>query len=216
MKLLMKAASLLLGFGVILSSGIALADDVVSIGVLPGSSINVRGTVLALGQDPPASTLNNALIADDGTLFVAQSDISFEPIDVAVFTGFGTFVVHVELRAQSDLIGAYDRNTGSFAAAADADIKLTSNVPGFNNNRCIIPTTTWKLSTDDLGGSLFSGGNGTVVDNSFVVNAIPFGACGGFFPDYATALNNALRLPSLTPGNNTLILVIRMDPPLAP
>jgi len=53
---LIKAASLLLGFGVILSPGIALADDVVSIGVLPGSSINVRGTVFAFGQDPPAST----------------------------------------------------------------------------------------------------------------------------------------------------------------
>ena len=114
------------------------------------------------------------------------------------------------------MIGAYDRNTGSFAAAADADLKLTSNAPGFNNNRCIIPTTTLNLSTDDLGGSLFSGGNGTVVDNSFVVNAIPLGACGGIVANYTFLINNALGLPSLTPGNNTLILVIRMDPPLAP
>jgi len=214
----MKLLGLVVGFGAILASGVALADDVVSIGVLPGSSINVRGSVFAFGQDPPASTLNNALIADDGTLFVAQSDISFEPIDVTVFTPIGTFVVHVELRAQSDLIGAYDRNTGSLTATADADLKLTSNAPGFNNNSCIIPTTTLNFSTDDLGGSACSGGNCTAIDNTFVVNAIPLGACGGIIPvaDYAFLINNALGLPSLTPGFNTLILVIRMDPPLAP
>ncbi len=218
MKLL-KLFSLVVGFGVILTSGMALADDVVNLGALPGSSIKVGTQVAPFGQDPPTSTLNNALITDDGTgagtLSVSQSDISFAPVEAPV-PGF-PFVVRAELRAQSDFLGTYDRNTGSSTGAADFDLKITSNAPGFNNNTCIIPTTTLNLSTDDLGGSPFAGGTGTVVDNSFVVSAIPLGACGSFifFGDYATLINNQLGLPSLT-GNNTLIMVIRMTPPLAP
>ena len=220
---LMKLFSLVVGLGTILASGIALADDVVNLGALPESSIKVRTRVLSFGQDPPTSTLNNALVRDDGTgagtLFVAQSDISFAPIAIEFELFFGVpVVVHAQLRAQSDFMGTYDRNTGSSSAIGNFDIKLTSNDPvGFNNNTCIIPTTTLNPSTDAFGGSAFFGGNGTVVDNTFLVSTIPQGACGslGIF-DYATLINGKLGLPSLTPGANTLTLVIRMTPPLAP
>src|SRR5712692_1453755 len=129
----MKLFSLVVGLGAILASGIALADDVVSIGVLPGSSINVRGYVLSFGTDPPTSTFNNVLIADDGTVFVAQNDISFAPIKVNV-SGLEFFA---ELRAQSDLMGTYDRNTGSCTATLDVDLKITGF---FITDTCIIPT----------------------------------------------------------------------------
>jgi hypothetical protein len=69
--------SLVVGFGTILASGIAFADDVVKRDILPGSSIRVGTHVVSFGQDPPTSTLNNASITDDGTgaglLFVAQA-----------------------------------------------------------------------------------------------------------------------------------------------
>ena len=208
-----KLFSLVIGLATILASGLALADDVVTLGVLPGSSIQVRDNAYPLGQDPPTSTFNNVSVADDGTVFGAQSDISFTPIDVNV----SGFVVHIELRAQSDLMGTYDRNTGSFAAAADFDLKGTSNAPGFNNNTCISPTTTFNLSTDNLGGAVFSGGIGTVVDSTFIVNAIPLGRCGShiIFGDYARLVNQFFGLPSPS-GANTVSLILRMDPPLAP
>ena len=209
-----KLFSLVIGLGAILASRVALADDVVTLGVLPGSSIMVGSAAYSFGQDPPTSTFGNVLVADNGTVSGAQSNISFAPIDVDF--GFGV-IVHAQLGAQSDFMGTYDRNTGSLAAAADFDLKLTSNAPGFNNDTCIIPTTTLNLSTDNLGGSACSGGNCTVVDNSFVVSAIPLGACGSFIliGDYARFINDNLGLPSPS-GANILSLVLRMDPPLAP
>ncbi len=214
---LTRSFSLLVVLRMILASGMALADDVISIGVLPGSSISVRGTSTPLGQDPPVTTLNNVLITDDGTgggvLSVAQSDVSFEPVDSDAFG----FVVRAQIRAQSDGAGVYDRNTGSSTLIIDTDVKYTSDLPGFDNDNCIIPSTTFNLSTDNPGGSLCFGGNCTVVDNTFVVNAIPAGSCGSsFIGDYATLINQQVGLPSFTPGDNVASLVILMTPALPP
>src|SRR6266849_6471691 len=213
---LVKLFSRGVGVATILASGIAFADDVVRVDILPGSSIRLGVNVVAFGQDPPTSTLNNVSITDDGTgvgsLLVARNDISFAPIDLVV----SFYTVHAELRAQSDLIGTYDRRSGWLTAAGDFDLKLTSNAPGSNNSTCIIPATTLAISTDDAGGWSFVSGKGTAVDNTFSVNAVPHGRCGSYVAfDYADLLNVNLSLPSRS-GANTLALVMRMTPPLAP
>jgi hypothetical protein len=161
--------------------------------------------------------LNNVLITDDGTgmgvLSAAQGDITFEAIDYPVLI----YVVHIQLRAQSDAAGAYDRNTGSASMSVDTDVKFTSNLPGFDNDNCIIPVTTLNLSTDNPGGSLCLSGNCTVVDNTFVIAAIPASSCGSsFLGDYAALINSQLGLPSLNPGDNVTALVIQMNPALPP
>jgi sugar lactone lactonase YvrE len=203
---------LVVGFGTILTSGIAFADDVVKLDIVPGSSIRVGTQVISFGQDPPTSTINIVSITDDGTgagtLFVAQSDISFAPVAVVA----APFVVYAELRAQSNLTGTYDRHTGSVTATGDFDLKLTSGAPSFNNTTCIIPASTLTLSTDAVGGLPFYSGTGTAVDNTFLVNAIPADRCGSFYTNF---LNLNLGLPSPS-GANTLALVMRMTPLLAP
>jgi len=207
--------SFALGLGACMVLGAARADDIVSIGVLPGSSISIRNgcRVQTFGEDPPTSVLNNVLIADDGTLTVAQGDIFFAPFDFVV----SGFTVHAQLRPQSDGTGTYDRTSGSSMASLIADVKITSNAPGFNNNNCIVPATSISVSTDNTGGSLCSGGNCTLVDNTFVVYAVPPGSCGSFFGiNYTNIVNDNLCAPSLNPGDNVLTLVVRMTPPLDP
>jgi streptogramin lyase len=209
--------SLVVGLGAILVSEIAFAADVVKLDIMPGSSIRVGARTIAVGQDPPTSTLNNVSITDDGTgagtLFVAESDVSFAPVNVVVYV----FTVRIQLRAQSNLTGTYDRHTGLATATGDFDLKLTSNTPGFNNITCIIPATTLTLSTNDGGGWPFYSGTGRAADNTFLANAVPPGSCGaGFgYSDYASVLNEDLGLPSPA-GANSLALVMRMTPPLAP
>ncbi len=106
---------------------------------------------------------------------------------------------------------------GASTLIIDIDNKYTSDLPGFDNSNCIIPRTTLNLSTDNPGGSLCFGGNCTVVDNTFVINAIAAGSCGSsFLGDYATLINQQVGLPSLTPGDNVATLVIRMTPALPP
>ncbi len=214
---LARSFSLLVVLRMILASGMALADDVISIGVLPGSSFSVRGSSFPFGQDPPVTTLDNVLITDDGTgggvLSVAQSDVSFEFTDSDAFG----YLLRSQVRAQSDGTGVYDRNTGSSTLIIDIDNKYTSDLPGFDNDNCIIPRTTINLSTDNPGGSLCLAGNCTIVDNTFVIDAIPAGSCGSsIFGDYATLLNQQVGLPSLTPGDNVATLVIVMTPALPP
>jgi hypothetical protein len=207
--------SFALGLSASMVLGAARADDIVSIGVLPGTSISIRNgcQVQTFGQDPPTSMLDNVLIADDGTLTVAQGDIFFAPIDFVVMG----FMVHAQLRPQSDGTGTYDRASGSATASLIADLKITSNAPGFNNNNCIVPATALSVSTDNTGGSLCSGGNCTLVDNTFVVDRIPAGSCGSFlFYNYTNIVNDNLCAPSLNPGDNILTLVVRMTPALDP
>lgn len=215
MRYLKMRWSFALGLSAGLVLGAARADDTVSIGILSGSSISIRNgcRVQAFGEDPPTSMLNNVLITDDGTLTVAQSDIFFAPFDFVV-SGFN---VHAQLRPQSDGSGAYDRASGSSSANLIVDIKITSNAPGFNNNNCIVPATSLAVSTDNTGGSLCSGGNCTLVDNTFVVNAVPPGSCGSFLGiNYTNLVNDNICAPSLNPGDNVLTLVVRMDPALDP
>ena len=201
-----------IGLGVILASGLLLADDVISLDVLPGSSISVGTQSFPLGDDPPTSAFNNVSVGDDGTVFGAQADISFVPID-GMMAGF-TF--HIQMRPQSDLAGTYDRTGGSLTASVAFDLKITSNAPGFDNNNCIVPASAFSFSTDDIGGSTFSGGQGIIVDNAFVVNAIPPGSCGSFFgTDCARLINGNFGLPSPS-GNNMGSLIIRMSPALIP
>jgi hypothetical protein len=118
--------------------------------------------------------------------------------------------------------GTYDRATGIAAANVMLDTKITSdNAPMFDNQHCIIPTTSISLSTENTNAVRFTTigqyGDGTVVDNTFVVDRIPAGACGGnAVLNWTDIINNQLGLPSLNPGDNILTLHLRMDPPIGP
>jgi len=201
-------------------------DDTVSLGALPGSAIDInRGhSHTTFGDDPPTQVVfNNVTVTDDGTgagtISAAQSDITLPSGEVPYTIPPGV-TVHIDyvFRPQSGASGTYDRNTGSATLGVTFDVYITSrDAPGFDNTHCIIPAVTVNMSTGNPGGAAFSGGQGTLVDNTFTANAIPTGACGGTIVlDYATEINNALGLPSLNPGDNTLTSVTRMTPPLAP
>jgi hypothetical protein len=199
-------------------SGVRPFDDTVNLGILPGSFINVMpppdGFHVDFGSDPPDTGLNNVTIADDGTFDVAQSDISLGSKTFDLGSGI---TATAELRAQSDAIGTYDRDTGSATMTITLDVHVTSNAPFFDNDNCIVPAVDLTLSTDNDGGAQFSGGQGTVVDNTFVVQAIPVGACGNVFgTDYAGIVNGFIHAPSLNPGDNAISLNLRMDPALPP
>jgi hypothetical protein len=190
-------------------------DDVVNILVHSGSSIQIKSQNFGFGDEPPTSYVNNVTVTDDGsgagTMSAAMSDVVFKPIEfnIGPAHGFAT------LRAQTDLSGTYDRNTGSATATLDMDVHLESDAPNFDNVNCNIPRGTLNFTTD--AGTPFSGGAGMMVDNTFVVDAIPHGACGMFFGnDYADIVNSFLGLPSQNSGDNVLTLNLTMDPPLAP
>jgi len=212
--------SILLGLGVCLETSAALADDVVTLTIWgstnhpdnPSSiSVNFGSFVKTLTDD---STFNNVTVTDDGsgagTVTIAQSDIQFAP---SSDTFFG-FTFTEQLRAQSDLGGTYDRNTGSSTATVNIDLKITSNAPGFNNNSCILPQISINANTDN--GVAYSGGVGTLVDNTFAVGQFAHGSCGSFFliGDYADRINAQFHLPS--PAGNVLWLANAMNPALPP
>ena len=212
--------NVLLGSGICLVTSAALADDVVTLTIWgstnhpdnPSSiSINNGSFVKTLTDD---STFNNVTVTDDGsgagTVTIAQSDIQFAPSS-DTFLGF-TFVE--QLRAQSDLNGTYDRNTGSSTTSVNIDLKITSNAPGFNNSTCILPQITINANTDN--GVAYSGGVGTLVDNTFAVGRFAHGSCGSFIliGDYADRINAQFQLPS--PSGNVLTLANAMNPALPP
>lgn len=206
--------------GLCLMTSAALADDTVTLTVWgstshpdnPASiSINDGSFVKTLADD---SVFNNVTVTDDGTgagtIAVAQSDIQFAP-------GFDTimgFMFTEQLRAQSDLNGTYDRNSGSSTATVIVDLKVTSNAPGFNNNTCILPQATINATTD--AGAAYSGGAGTLVDNTIALGSFAHGSCGFFIlvGDYADRINATLGLPSAS--GNVVRLPNAMDPALPP
>jgi hypothetical protein len=212
--------NILIGLAICLVTGAAWADDVVALTVWgstnhpdnPSSiSINNGSFVKTFTDD---ATFNNVTVTDDGTgagtITIAQGDIQFAPSS-DMFFGF-TF--NEQLRAQSDLNGTYDRNSGSATAAVNIDLKITSNAPGFNNNTCVLPQITINATTDN--GVAYSGGAGTLVDNTFAVGSFAHGSCGSFFliGDYADRINAQLHLPS--PSGNVVTLANSMNPALPP
>jgi hypothetical protein len=200
------------GSAVLKGGGINVqGGDIVTITVQDGSYIQVGNNNPITFGDPTTDMFNNTSIDPDGNVFVARSDIQFG----ATTLTFAGMPFTVQLRAQSDLNGTYDRGSGSATATVALDVKITNNtLPNFNNNTCIIPATTLNLTTDN--GTPFSGGAGTMVDNTFAAPAIPRGACGNAgFVDYAQLINQNLGLPS-DAGNNVISLNLQMDPSLPP
>jgi hypothetical protein len=206
------------------------APAVSSVPVLKGGGINVQGgdvvtitvqagSYIQFGNASPINfggtttdMLNNASIGPDGDVFVAQSDVHFGMTTIS----FEFQDYTVQLRARSDLTGTYDRGSGSATATVTLDIKFdNTSLPGFDHNNCIIPATQFNPTTDS--GTPFSGGAGTMVDNTFAARAIPHTACGGTggFIFYADSINQHLSLPS-DAGNNVLSLNLQMDPSLPP
>lgn len=210
----------LLGLGICLVTGAALADDAVTLTIWGStnhpdnpSRISINNGYFARAL-PDDSVFNNATVTDDGsgvgTVFIAQGDIQFATITEILF-GFN---FNVQLRPQSDLNGTYDRNTGSSTANLSLDVKVTSNAPGFNNNTCVLPVVTLNATTD--AGAAYLGGAGTLVDNTLAIDQFAHGSCGSFFlvGDYADQINAQLGLPSAS--GNVLTLANSMDPALPP
>jgi hypothetical protein len=127
---------------------------------------------------------------------------------------------YIQLQAQSDATGTYDRNTGEATLQIAMNLVIYSpNAPGFDNSgACAVPATQLAFDTNNPGGSLFLNGDGTVVDDTFVMDQLPHGACGTIMGnhDYADMLNPQLGLPSLNSGDNSLTLHLHMRPAIGP
>jgi hypothetical protein len=200
---------------------VALADDTVVLTVWGSTNHPDNPSSISVNNGQFAKTFtddsafNNVTVTDDGSgagaVFIAQGDIQFAP---SSDTFFG-FTFNEQLRAQSDLNGTYDRNSGSATASVLVDLKITSNAPGFNNNTCILPAIAINAATDT--GVPYSGGAGTLVDNAFAVGQFAHGSCGSFFliGDYADRINGQLHLPAAA-GTNALTLANSMNPALPP
>jgi hypothetical protein len=195
-------------------------DDTLNMGILPGSSLVLPGAELDFGDRPPTSGLYEVQITDDGTgagtLFISQSNITIQPVVLEV--GHQA-IFQIQLLAQSDAAGTYDRNTGEATIQVALNLVIYSpNEPGFDNSgSCAVPATEMSFDTSNPGGSLFLNGDGTVVDNTFVMDRLPHGACGSHMDnEYSDLLSKKLGLPSMNTGDNTMTLHLHMRPAIGP
>jgi hypothetical protein len=194
--------------------------DVVELGFLPGSSITIgTNSPITFGNDPPTDGVHNVSVGFDGTVFASQGDFYISSREF-VIVGYH---FEVQLQAQSDVTGTYDRTSGSATVNLALSVQITSpDAPSFDNNNCIIPATQLNMTTDN--GTLFSLDPndstrevGTAVDNTFAAQAIPNRACGVYqgLVDYAQVINTQFGLPSGS-GNNNFSLNLSMTPPIGP
>jgi hypothetical protein len=194
----------------------------------PGTFIRVNCTDITdpttcaynsdLGVPGISDTFNNVNIGSDGSVFVAQSDITYADRQITVTLQGNPYDIQIFFRAQSDINGTFDPSSGSMTISFNLDIYLTSNgpdpmrrLPNFDNTNCIVPAASLNMTTDDTGGAQFVQSNdgsmqGIVIDNTYLAHAIPSGNCGGipFVVDYADAFNAGFGLPSETSGANSL------------
>ncbi len=164
-------------------------------------------------EKPPTDVLQNVNILPNGAMIVNNADLPVIQVS-AVVSGFNVTGTVIWL---SNLRGTYSEATGKMTAKARFQLHVTSDAPGFNNSNCKVPPVGINMSTDKPGAAAFLNGEGTIVDNTAIVNAVPDSACGSFlFVDYSDEVNSYLNLPSLTSGDNILTLRLRMTPSLPP
>jgi hypothetical protein len=191
-------------------------DNVVTVGALPGSFFQ-EGTnnPATFGSNPPAPPylFSGVDITDSGTFDVPSSGIRLPTIVTQL--GGGLYISYTP-RLQSDVTGTYDRHTGTSTLGFSLDLYIDSNQPNFNHQNCIVPATSVNLSTENAPGHRYVNGVGTLVDDTFPLNAIPPHSCGSFFGlDYTNEINSAFGLPSPS-GQNKLHNVTLMSPALRP
>jgi hypothetical protein len=199
------------GFG-IHSQGATVYD----FAIVPGSGLIVNNNDQGLdGRNPPTDFYHGVSIGSDGTVFAAQQD---DPIFFRTVSGGGS---HFDLRfrMRSDMNGTFDSSSGSMSVTVAQDVKIDSmDAGGFDGTNCSTPVITLNFTTNDPSGNPFTFdnqgvGHGTIGDNIFGQDAIPYGACGGIpgFTDWATAINLTFGLPAPA-GTNHFWLNVQATP----
>src|SRR5262249_26136061 len=108
-----------------------------------------------------------------------------------------------------DFTGNVDPASGLVTLAGDLTTDVTLQAFGLVD--CPLGPMSLSVSTANAGGSAYSAGSATLVDESFVMPAIPDGAagCAGF----ESAINQFVGLPT-APGASRLTMPVTFDPVL--
>jgi hypothetical protein len=178
----------------------------------PGSvTLEFTGGTLstALGSiGPVTGTLENGNATSGGALTFPRAGVAFDSFTAQPVPGIDITVSPI---SNSDFTGNLDPDTGAMTLTGS----MTTNfaIPFLGATACPLGPFTVNLSTGNAGGTPYNKASGTVtlVDNTFVVAAIPAGlnGCGGA----EGTINGLLTLPS-QPGAITLSLVGRFSPVL--
>jgi hypothetical protein len=194
----------------VLSAGIVAATMTAGADVREPGAVTVTvhdGTLgTKLGPFTPLSGTFTGTVQGDGTLDFPQAGITFPSFDVAITNPIATTVTVTPV-ADTDFTGNVDPGGGLVTLTGNLTTKITLSAFGLAN--CPLGPMTLNLSTTTSGGRAYDAGSATVVDNTFVMPAIPLGSgvCGG----YEAAINSLVGLPT-KPGESTMTMPVTFAP----
>lgn len=159
-----------------------------------------------LGNFTPLAGTLTGTVDGSGALTIPQAAITFPPFDTSITNPIPTTVTVTPV-ADSDFTGTVDPDTGVVTLTGQLTTQVTLAQFGLTN--CPLGPMTISLSSANAGGSAYSAGSATLVDQSFVMPAIPSGAngCAGF----ESTINSLVGLPT-APGASTLTLPVTFSP----
>jgi hypothetical protein len=162
-----------------------------------------------LGDFTPMTGTLTGTVAGDGGLHFPKASMTFPSFAVDVTNPIATTVTVTPV-ADSDFAGHVDPATGRVTLTGNLTTNITLQAFGLVD--CPLGPLALNLDTANAGGSAYSGGSATLVDQSFVMPEIPAGAAG--CAGYESVINTLVGLPS-APGASTMTMPVTFSPVLA-